>query len=204
MLYLYDNAIVDDLRSSFNSENTVVSVISPDLVHTVAAQLLDDKIKLPIVSVYRDPDTSIDESRMNFTRGHFGVSACFDPSTNLIYDEKVLPINLTYHLTILCANSIDQDEIIRELIFKYYNEYFLTIKLPYECDRKIRFGVRLDLSNIERKSGVFESLSEGQLYQSVIPMICEGCVLVSYTPRKLPRFEMSRDIELDNPNSSKE
>ena len=79
-------------------------------------------------------------------------------------------------------------------MFKYINMYFLTIKLPYESNRKIRFGVSLSKdSEIDRTSGVSEYRSEGKLYQSILTLNCEGAVLVSYTPVKLKRLEYEID-----------
>lgn len=192
MIYKYDDAICDDLRKSFNPdnvENPVVTVISSEVVTAIAAQIQNDKITYPIVALIRDPNSvQIDQSRMNFTRSHFGVSAVIDKETNDVYYEKVLPITLKYSLTVLTTNVADQDEIIRELLFKYVNMYFLTIRLPYECDRKIRFGVRITSeTDIDYSSGSPEYLQSGSLYQAIIPLHCDGCVLVSYTPAHLIR-----------------
>ena len=192
MVYKYDDAICDDLRKSFNPdnvENPVVSVISSEVVTSIAAQIQNDQLKFPIVALIRNPNSvQIDQSRMNFTRAHFGVSAVIDKETNNVYYEKALPITLEYSLTVLTTNIVDQDEIIRELLFKYVNMYFLTIRLPYECDRKIRFGVRITSeTDIDYSSGSPEYLQTGSLYQAIIPLHCDGCVLVSYTPAHLVR-----------------
>lgn len=196
MLYKYDNAIVDDLKRSFNPENVpnpVVSVISPDQIVGLAAQLQNDSIKLPIIALTRNQE-QIDSSRTNFTSMHRGVATVIDNETNELYHEKVIPITLSYNLTIITSNTADMDEMIRELMFKYINMYFLTIKLPYESDRKIRFGVSLSKdSEIDRTSGVSEYRSEGKLYQSILTLNCEGAVLVSYSPVKLKRLEYEID-----------
>lgn len=196
MLYKYDNAIVDDLKRSFNPENVpnpVVSVISPDQIVGLAAQLQNDSIKLPIIALTRNQE-QIDSNRTNFTSMHRGVATVIDNETNELYHEKVIPITLSYNLTIITSNTADMDEMIRELMFKYINMYFLTIKLPYESDRKIRFGVSLSKdSEIDRTSGVSEYRSEGKLYQSILTLNCEGAVLVSYTPVKLKRLEYEID-----------
>lgn len=196
MLYKYDNAIVDDLKRSFNPENVpnpVVSVISPDQIVGVAAQIQNDSIKLPIIALTRNQE-QIDSTRTNFTAMHRGVATVIDNATNELYHEKVIPITLSYNLTIITSNTADMDEMIRELMFKYINMYFLTIKLPYESNRKIRFGVSLSKdSEIDRTSGVSEYRSEGKLYQSILTLNCEGAVLVSYTPVKLKRLEYEID-----------
>lgn len=191
MIYLYDNAICDDIRKSFNPTNVpnpVVTVMSSEQAIAIASQIQDDKLKFPIVALIRKPNSvQIDQSRMNFTRAHFGVAAVFDNKTNQVYHEKALPVTLEYSLTVLTTNIVDQDEIIRELLFKYINMYFLSIKIPYESERTIQFGVRITSeTDIDYSSGSPEYLQSGSLYQAIIPLKCDGCVLVTYTPMHLP------------------
>lgn len=200
ILYLYDTAICEDLQKSFNphnAENPFVRVVSPEQVIGIAAQIQNDEISFPIVAITRDEDTPIDRERMNFTRAHKGVHSVLDTKTNNLYYEKAIPIKLSYSLTILTTNTADMDELIRELLFKYINMYFLTIQLPYECNRKVRFGVSIQSdSEIQRSSGNLEYIESGKLYQSIIPLTCEGCVLVSYTPAHLKRsaYEIEASI----------
>lgn len=193
MLYLYDNEIVKDLQKSFNPDNVpdpVVKVISPEAAIGVTAQLLKDELKFPVVVLERDDNTPIDAERWNFARLHRGVACVFDKEKNNYYYEKILPIDLKYTLTILSTNVADRDELVKELLFKYTQMYFLTIKLPYESDRKIRFGISINPDNeITQNSGVAEYLSSGQLYQTSIPLKCDGAVMAYYTPVQLKRLE---------------
>lgn len=196
MIYLYDQAIVKDLQRSFSDAagNSVVKVVDPEGIISLAAQIKEDQVSFPLVALSRDPDNSIDVERYNFTYAHKGVQAVMDQKTNNIYYEKVVPIKLSYKATILTTNTADMDEMIRELIFKYTQMYFLSIDLPYECDRKIRFGVEIDPEgSIERTSGSYEYLQSGKLYQSIVSLVCRGAVLVTYTPAKLRR--LTHEIE---------
>lgn len=191
MLYLYDEAIVKDLERSFNPDavdNPLVKVVDPEAAVSLAAMLQDDDIRFPLVAITRDADTPIDTDRLNFTRAHKGVVSVLDPDTNELYYEKSIPIKLSYKLTVLTTNTADMDELVRELLFKYVSMYFLTITLPYECKRKVRFGMSIDIeSNIERKSGTFDYIETGKLHETTIPIKCDGCVLVHYTAAKLVR-----------------
>lgn len=201
MLYLYDRSVVDDLIKSFNpiadGEKPVVKVVGPEQVVGLAAQIQEDKVSFPIIAVTRN-DYQIDEQRMNFSRAHFGVATVLDNKTNNLYYEKALPIKLSYNLTLLTTNQADMDELVRETLFKYLQMYYLTIKLPYEADRKIRFGIAVDeRTEIEKSSGSLEYIETGQLYQSIITLNCEGCVLVTYTPAHLMRGKLSQDIEVE-------
>lgn len=199
MIYLYDKAIVNDLRNSFNPKNVpdpVVKIIDPEGAVSLAAQIQNDEIKFPVVALFRDLNTPISDT-MNFTRKHFGVDAAFDKENNIIYQERAIPIDLRYDITVLTTNLVDRDEIMRELMFKYSHMYFLTIQLPYECDRKIRFGIALNDDNaIESKSGTFENIQSGTLYQTILHLHCDGCVLVSYRKKLLER--MAGELQIDD------
>ena len=189
MIYLYDNALVHDLEQVLDTEgDSVVKVIAPEQIIGLAAQIQNDEIQLPIIAIERQ-DYSIDTDRMNYTRSHFGIATVIDPKTNDMYYEKAIPISLEYKLTVLTANQIDMDEIVKELIFHYLAMYYLPIDLPYESKRRINFGVRVDASAIEKRSGSSEYMESGQLYQTTIPLITEGAVLVSYTPAHLRRTQ---------------
>ena len=79
--------------------------------------------------------------------------------------------------------------------------YFLTIQLPYESDRKIRFGVQVDMDyGVKRESGGGEYLSSGALYQSTLHFKTDGCVLLTYTARHLTRNVLNTDeIKTEDP-----
>lgn len=198
MLYNYDNAIAKDLEKSFNS-NLCIKVVDAEKGIDLAAQAENDKISFPLVLLTRYPDAPIDTDRYNFTRAHKGVPAVFDNVKNEIYFEKAVPVKLKYDLTILTTNVADRDELVKELIFKYTSMYFIAMDLPYESSRKIRFGVRIDTdSDISNKSGILEYLDSGTVYQSIIPLKCDGCVLLSYTPVKLKRAQTEVEAHYKN------
>ena len=196
MIYLYDNAIVEDLNKSFNSDvaNPVVKVVAPDQIVGVVAQVQDDEIKFPFVTLERPDAIDVNSNLTNFTMLHSGVSAVFDKEKNNYWNERAIPINLSYVLSVFTTNQADMDEIIRELMFKYLSMYFLSIRIPYESKREISFGVIIDGdSGISKQSSVSEYTSSGALYQSSITLRCEGCVLVHYTPIHLKRTVIDID-----------
>lgn len=204
MLYVYDNAICEDLQNSFDKDeygDCVVSTVPPDDVLTIAAQVQDDKIHFPLIAVSREDSIPIASDNINFTRLHRGVATVFDKKTNNIYYEKVLPLKLKYTLVCMGTSTADVDEIIRELIFKYTSQYFITIQIPYESKRKIRCGLRIDPNEeIQWHSTTSNYLQEGKLHSAGITLYVDGAVMVHYTPAHLQRFETQVDIE--NPNGT--
>lgn len=193
MVYLYDNAIADDLNRSLGSDT--VRVVGPEGAVDIIAQIKEDRINFPVIVLTRDGNYSIDKRRMNFTLAHKGIPMSIDLETNKVYNERIVPINLNYNVTVLATNTADMDEMMKELMFKYIHMFFLTIRLPYESDRKLRFGVELDPEGtVEQSSGSVEYMKSGTLYQSILPLRCEGCVLVSYTPHQLHHYGLA-DVE---------
>lgn len=190
MLYLYDEAIVKDLERSFDpSSGVVVKAVAQEDIISVAAQIKNDEIPLPMIAIVRGQTSDVNTDLTNFTRMHKGVATVFDSKSNDIYYEKAIPINLNYTLAILASNTADMDELCRELIFKYTSMYFLAIDTPYESKRRIRFGIRIDLSDtIDRISSQGEYMRNGQLYQTNVPLVCDGAVLLTYTPAHLRRI----------------
>lgn len=206
MLYLYDRAIINDIQSSINSQNANPNVLMSDAetYPGILAQIQEDTITYPLILVSRDDDMPIITDLWNFPKAQFGVPAAFDNKTNTVYYEKAVHVDLQYTLRILSTSTADTDELARELFYKYLSQYFLVIQLPYESDRKVRFGIEVDLGyGIKRDSGSFEFLKSGALYQSTIHLKTNGCVYLSYTPHHLERQVLSQDIEIIPPNIGK-
>lgn len=200
MLWVYDNAIVSDLSSCIDPEgrasNTVRAMGDEGMIG-VLAQLQDDKITFPALFLSRHPETPLDSSRYNFTRAHIGVPCTFDTERNDIYLEKAVPIELKYDLHALTTNTADMDEIIRELLFRYTSMYYLTIQVPYESKRNIRFGISINPDTpIRRNTGVTDYVENGKLYESVLELECQGAVMLDYTPRHMQGLVIANNIEL--------
>ena len=189
MLYIYDDAIVENLKASLTEEaNQNVFLTTEENYQGILAQIQDDTITYPLVLLHREPEIQIDTKLQNFTRYKFGVPCVFDNKKNNVYYERAIPVVLTYTLRVLSTNVFDADEIARELFFKYLSMYFLMTRLPYESDRQVRFGVAVDRDyGIKNDSGSFEYISTGKLYQTTMQLKTEGTVSITYTPRHVNR-----------------
>jgi len=203
MLWAYDDAIVKDLSDCIDPSgeaNNTVRVMGEEGIMGVMGQLQDDRITFPAIFLDRHADTPLDPSRYNFTRMKKGVPAVFDPEENNIYLEKSVPISLKYDLHVLTTNTVDMDELMREILFRYSSLYYITMEVPYESKRKIRFGVAINPdTSISRKSGTAEYLENGRLYESIMELECQGAVLIHYTPRHMERVVLDHNIQIKNP-----
>ena len=200
MLWAYDDAIVADLADCINpagAANSNVRMMNEDGMAGILAQLQEDKITFPCIYLQRHDETPLDPSRFNFTRLHKGVPAVYDSEKNDIYLEKCVPIKLAYDMHVLTTNTADMDEMIRELIFRYSSTYYITMTVPYESNRKLRFGLSINPdTDITRKSGSSEYISGGKLYESIMVLDCHGAVMLNYTPRHMQGLLTDDSIRL--------
>lgn len=205
MIYLYDEAICRDIQESFavdENNEPIVRVVAPDAIIALNAQMQSDVIKFPLISVERD-GWSIDNNRTNFTTIHRGQLSNFDSKNNNLYYERALPINIKYTITVMAESLIDTDELIRELLFKYYDTYFLEIKLPYESDRIIRFGIQADVdAQINRSVATLEYLQSGKINQTSLDIYTQGCILLHYKERHLMKLGTDKLIHVKDTNGN--
>ena len=192
MLWAYDDAIVKDLSDCIDPSggaSSTIKMMGEEGIMGILAQLQEDKIKFPAIFLERSGDTPLDSSRYHYSRLHKGVPALIDPETNNLYMEKAIPIQLKYNIHALTTNTTDIDELIRELLFRYSSMYYITMEVPYESKRKIRFGIAINPdTSITRKTGTADYIESGKLYESILELDCQGAVLLSYTPRHLQKM----------------
>lgn len=198
MLWAYDQAITEDLSNCIDpsgSASNTVKMMGEDGMIGVYAQLQDDRIRFPAIFLDRHPETPLDQTRYNFTRMKKGIPAVIDPETNNLYLEKVVPIVLKYDLHVLATKTADMDEMMKEILFRYSSLYYLTMEVPYESKRKIRFGVAINPdTQISRKSANSEYLTGGTLYESILELECQGAVLIHYTPRHMEGLLVDHNV----------
>ena len=191
MLWIYDEAIVKDMLSCIDPDgglNNTVKMMGEEGMMGIFAQLKEDKINFPAVFLERSAETPLDSKRYNYARMHKGVPAVVDPETNNVYIEKVVPIQLKYNIHLLTTNTVDMDELLKEILFRYSSMYYITAEIPYESKRKIRFGIAINPdTSITKKSGNVEYVASGRLYESIMELDCQGAVMISYTPRHMSR-----------------
>lgn len=198
MLWIYDEAIAADLSDCLNPDggvNTTIKVLGDEGVIGILAQMQEDRIQFPAIFLERFSETPLDSKRYNYTRLHKGVPAVLDNETNNVYLEKVAPIELKYNMHVMTTNTVDMDELLKELLFRYSSMYYVNAQVPYESKRKIRFGVAINPDTpISKKSGTFDYISSGKLYESIIELDCQGAVLLSYTPRHIQRAILEKIV----------
>lgn len=167
-MYLYDNALTEDLNKLFiNSKVTAIVCDSlNEALRRIAAEK-EDKITLPVI-VLVGGDWNIEDT--NFYNIMSGGE--FRRIDDLGIEKAVNIISFTpsYEMYILATSSRECDMLTREILFHYYMNPTLTVKIPYKIDMLHTFNI--NFGNNVRK---FQNQS-GLVYRT-IPITLQGAYL---------------------------
>lgn len=152
-MYLYENALVDDINSLFTNSKvkTVIADSIDDALKRSAAEN-EDRVTLPLI-VLTGGDWNLEDANfytymkgMEFKRKTVSnITGCCDKETNtLAKNVNVIPFTPSYTMHILCSSSKECDMLTREIIFHYYMQPTLTVKVPYGIDSIHTFNINFD------------------------------------------------------------
>ncbi len=134
---LYDIAITNKIKSWIPGKN--VRILDPDdtvqLFKLTADDSNDKPIKLPLITISRDPDINLSiTTKRSLTFDGIHISA-YDgdniPENRTIMHLDAIPMDLTYQIDIYAANQALADEYLRNFLFNIVNSPKLTVELPY-------------------------------------------------------------------------
>lgn len=172
MVYLYDDAIVEDLRTRINDERVTITPYE-NLINSLAKSE-EDEIKLPIISIERT-GWSISDARphaMKFT----GDISRIEKNPTKVVNVYAMPIRINYILDVWTKRRLDNDNIMRELIFYYSVNPTLQIKVPYGLEEIRNFNVFFG-SDIEDNSNIPEHKNIGEYVRQTIPFYVDDAYL---------------------------
>ena len=178
MFYLYDTAIVEDLRSIFDDDK--IFICPPDRVFATIGRLSEDDVKLPMISVVRT-GTSLGNSQhsMRFTGGLLSI----DPQTNENTKLQAIPITINYQLDVWTKHREENDNIVRELLFYYMTHPTLLVDIPYGSNLKHNFNIFFD-SNIEDNSDISDHVNRGEYFRQTLSIYTDDAYLWKTTVNK--------------------
>ena len=171
MFYLYDTAIVNDLRSIFEDHN--IYICPPELVFKTIGRLNEDDIKMPMISLLRT-GTSILPSQHPMRFG--GAVSDVDVEENTYETIRAIPIQINYLIDVWTKHREENDNIIRELIFYYMTHPTLQIDIPYGVDLKHNFNIFFD-SNIEDNSDIVDQPNHGEYFRQTLSIYTDDAYL---------------------------
>lgn len=171
MFYLYDTAIVEDLRSVFSDPN--IYICPPDLVFKTIGRLNEDDIKMPMISLLRTGASILEAPHsMRFTGALSNINLEEDTYETL----RAIPIRINYLFDVWTKHREENDNIIRELIFYYMTHPTLQITIPYGVDLKHNFNIFFD-SNIEDNSDIVDQPNHGEYFRQTLSVYTDDAYL---------------------------
>jgi len=171
MFYLYDTALVNDLRSIFSDGR--IFICPPDRVFATIGRLNEDDVKMPMISVLRT-GTSLGNSQhpMRFT----GELLSIDPETNVNVKVQAIPITINWQIDVWSKHREENDNIVRELIFYYMTHPTLLVDIPYGTNLKHNFNIFFD-SNIEDNSDISDHVNRGEYFRQTLSVYSDDAYL---------------------------
>lgn len=175
-MYLYDNAILDKFRELFDTDK--IFIVPPERAKMIRAQLDDDTIKFPLISLDRRGWTMLDD-RNNWPTSVKGIpdSINNDGSANILH---AIPIKIEYQLDVFTVDKVSCDEILRELIFYFKLHPTMRVHIPYGLETNHNFNVYFN-PEVEDNSDTVEHINKGVLYRYTASFYTDDAYLFANT-----------------------
>lgn len=194
MVYEYDNAIVNDLRLITKDSKKTINIIPPSEYFNLVATLRSDEIKLPLISLVR-PSWSLRSDKKPQTMIFEGVMIQDDKENDLVRNLQAIPIVINYQLDVWTNNRLENDMIMRELIWNYTLNPTLEINIPYkDTDYKHTFNIFFN-DEIEDNSDIQEHKNLGRLFRQTITFYTDDAYLWKVKDRRHTKFHVDIGIK---------
>ena len=176
MIYLYDEAIVNKFRTIF--DDTRITVQPPENAIRYVAQLSEDNVKFPLISLNRT-NWSLRSGDISWAQSRIGVANRIN-SDDTISVMRAIPIQLEYQLDIYTVDRLTNDEIYRELIFYFIKHPTLEVEIPYTIDGGHVFNLDIN-PDIVDNSDTVEHVNKGVLYRYTSTWVVKDAYLFEGT-----------------------
>lgn len=192
MIYLYDTALLNRLKRWFNNPNITISGDTKALFTSQADINENDSFPFPLVAVTRADTIGLLETNKkpkSFRSQKFDLVS----DKTQINVLNAIPINLAYQIDIYTRHRLENDNILRELVFKIINNPSLEIEIPNSGEKTHRFNMRLRDTIIDN-SDIPEHLIRGEYFRTTLEIFIDDAHLFEYKGKDV--WMLETDIEL--------
>lgn len=196
-VYAYDEALVQDLRRIFSDGR--IHIIPPEDTFDLIGTLHNDRINFPLITVTRPgwslssnkPEHMIfeglpDKITMSTEKVPDRRTKGFDSSFKVIRLQAI-PIRINYQIDIWSESRLENDNIMREIIWYYTLHPTLNVRILYEdVERFHHFNVFFD-TDIEDNSDITSHKERGRYFRQTISMYTDDAYLWK-TFKRLPNY----------------
>lgn len=201
----YDEAITQKIKG-WLADSSKLRVLSPNesarLIQLNAEDSNDEPLKLPLISISRNPDIEI-ESAIKQNKSFDGLVISKDAANATTVHLNVIPIKTTYQLDIYTKQRIEVDEYVRQYLFKLINNPQIIIEIPYN-NYVVRHTANLRVLNtVSDTSDISTHIFPGQFYKWTIQLELQDGFLFSIPQKQNWRFvgcEVSLADKIIDPN----
>lgn len=171
MVYLYDDAIVKDFRDKIKDERIAITPF--DNINNYLGKSEGDRIQLPVISVDRR-GWSLSDSRPHTMKFTGELHSINDDET--VTNVQEIPIRINYVIDVWTRRRLENDNIMRELIFYYSTHPTLKINIPYGLDSDKVFNIMFD-SEVEDNSDIPNHINIGEFVRQSISFYVDDAYL---------------------------
>lgn len=191
---LYDNAIVEKLKEI--TKDSRIFINTTDNVFTLIGKEKDDNITLPLISLART-GMSIISDRVSYPLMKTGSLAKVNKDNEYFTRLQAIPIRLNYVLDVWTESRLDNDNIVRELIFYFFTHPTLQIEIPYTVNIKHNFNLFVN-PDIEDNSDISEHKSRGMYYRQTLTLYTDDAYIWKASRSNLYDVEINTQVIANN------
>lgn len=180
-VYLYDTAITERIRNVLQDPN--IHIVPSEKMFTKSKDA-NDNPAFPAVSIFR-PSYSLSTLNKSISGYRIGRHE-YSAESNKLYATQTLPITINYQVDVWTKDRIQNDELVRELIWFYtlYPQQKLT--LTYENYRRdFTFNCFVN-EEITDNSNISEFEDKGQYYRTTFTLVVDEAQLFMVNIKPLP------------------
>jgi len=195
MIYLYDTAILEKFKKWFNNPKMTISGDTKALFTSQADINEIDSFPFPLIGITRADTIGILETNKkpkSFRAQKYELTA----DETQINTLNAIPINLAYQVDIYTRHRVENDNILRELIFKLINNPSLEIDIPNSQEKTHRFNMRIR-DTVTDNSDIPEHLIKGEYFRTTIDLFVDDAYLFEYKGKDVWMLDVGTELVED-------
>lgn len=185
----YDDAIIARFRSLFNDDT--IHILPVENAIRFTGQLKKDNVRFPMISTTR-LGYSIVGSNVNFNAKRIGSFTKRDGEDNNVFAQTI-PIRIEYQLDVFTVDQESCDNIIRELIFFFYQHPTLLAHFEYGLDIDHNFNLFLN-DDVVDNSDTVEHINNGVMFRNTLTFYTDDARL--FRSKKQKQGEVVASVEI--------
>lgn len=198
MVYSYDEAIIENFRRIFS--NGKIYIVPPEDAFNLIGTVNTDNVKLPMISLLRSPGWSLLDSRPHNMKFEGKIVKVEDDEVTLL---RAIPIRINYQLDVWTESRLENDLIMRELIFYLSTNPTLQVNINYDnFSGKHDFNLFID-GEVEDNSDLVAHKDRGRYFRQTISLYTDDAYLWRTSTRGLGIIDPDY-ISIQKRNDNKE